>query len=227
MPPDPSTSSLAASIFQSVITFLSDAKAAIFTEPFKSIITALSGAAIAIFAEPIRQWLFHSNLVLSFDNDEECVSRTFHTSTTLAAKGPGAVYIRIRVKNTRKRMARECRGYLINLEEKTEKGSFEKTEYCDSVMLHWSCQREETKYLPIHIPSGVNQFLDVIALEENWNYFMPQLHVFLNRYHELVRRTGVFRFTIQVVADNVKPKTIKLIFEWNGQWNNFKVYKDQ
>ncbi|HBB16437.1 MAG TPA: hypothetical protein DCZ97_05315 [Syntrophus sp. (in: bacteria)] len=92
-------------------------------------------------------------------------------------------------------------------------------------MLHWSCQRPETKYLPIHIPKGVNQFLDIVSLEENRNYFNPETHVILNRYHELLRRTGVFRFAIHVVADNAEPKTINLIFEWNGDWKNFKIYK--
>lgn len=206
MPPDPSTSSSAASILQSVATFL-------------------SGALTALFAEPIRQRMFRPNLNLSFDNDEECVSHTFHTSRTLAATGPKAVYIRVRVNNTRNRMARECRGYLVNLEAKNEKGEFVKTEYCDSIMLHWSCQRPETKYLPIHIPKGVNQFLDIVSLEENRNYFNPETHVILNRYHELLRRTGVFRFAIHVVADNAEPKTINLIFEWNGDWKNFKIYK--
>ncbi len=186
-------------------------------------LTLLSGAAIALFAEPIRQWLFRPNLELSFDNDEECVSKTFLSSRTLTVKGPKAIYIRVRVRNTRSRMARECRGYLVNVEERDGEGRFIKTEYCDSIMLHWSCQREETKYLPLHIPKGVNQFLDIISLEENKNVFVPQIHVFPNRYNELIRRTGVFRFTIQVVADNVKPKTIKLTFAWEGDWKNFKV----
>jgi hypothetical protein len=123
-------------------------------------------------------------------------------------------------------MARECRGYLVGLEERNDKGEFEKTEYCDSTMLHWSAQRDETKYLPLHIPEGVNQFLDVIALEEHKKHFTPQLHVILNRYKYLLQRTGVFRFTVQVVADNVNPKTIKLIFEWPGDMKNFKVYRD-
>lgn len=207
MPPDPSTGSSVASSLQSVLTFL-------------------SGALTALFAEPIRQWLFRPNLILSFDNDDECISHTFHTSRTPAETGPKAVYIRVRVANTRKRMARDCRGYLVNLEAKNEKGKFVKTEYCDSIMLHWSCQRPETKYLPIHIPKGVNQFLDIVSIEENKNYFRPETHVILNRYHELLRRTGVFRFTIHVVADNAEPKTIKLIFEWNGDWKNFKIHKD-
>lgn len=208
MPLDPSTGYSAASILQSAATFL-------------------SGALTALFAEPIRQRLFRPKLVLSFDNDEECVSRTFLSSLTLAVAGPKAIYIRVRVNNARNGMARECRGYLIGIEERNEKGEFVKTEYCDSIMLHWSCQRDETKYLPIHIPRGVNQFLDVVALQENKKDFIPQIHVVPNRYRSLFHRTGVFRFTIQVVADNVVPKTIKLTLAWAGDWKNFKVREDR
>lgn len=202
MSADPATGPSVASILQGAITFL-------------------SGALTAIFAEPIRQRMFRPKLVLSFD--EECVSHTFLSTKTLAVAGPKTVYIRVRVNNTRSRMARECCGYLIGLEERNEKGEFVKTEYCDSIMLHWSCQRDETKYLPIHIPKGVNQFLDVIALEENKKYFMPQIHVIPNRYRSLFHRTGVFRFTIQVAAENVAPTTIRLGLAWAGDWENFKI----
>ena len=226
MSADPSIGPTATTILETLIIFLSNTNTAIITEPFKSVITALSGAAIAIFAEPVRQWLFRPNIVLSFNNDEECVSHTFLTTNPSTARGPNAVYIRVRIKNTRNRMARECRGYLTGFEKRNDEGKFVKTEYCDSIMLHWSCQRAETKYLPVHIPSGVNQFLDIVSLEENKKSFSLQTHIVLNRYHDLLHQTGVFRFTIQVVADNAKPKTIRLIFEWSGEMKKFKVYKD-
>ena len=185
------------------------------------LISFTAGFAIAIFAEPVRRFFFKPKLKSEFQQSPYCISKTYDVVNGKVVADMH--YIRVKVTNTSKIIARDCRAYLINIEKKSEKGKFASTCYCDSIQLAWSCQKEEDSYRGIDISKGVNQYLDVIATKSTSKEFKPLTIVTTNRDRDLFKETGEFLLTIQVSAHGADPKTIKLEFDWNGIWDNFAV----
>jgi hypothetical protein len=157
----------------------------------------IAGFAIAIFAEPARRFFFKPKLKLEFQENPYCLSSTYETHK--GQKLTNAIYIRVKVTNTSKVIAKRCRAYLINIEKCDVNGNFIPTVYCDSIQLAWSCQGQRNRWRGIDICKGVNQYLDVF------------------------KETGKFLFTIQASADGADPKIIKLEFDWRGVWNDFSI----
>jgi hypothetical protein len=192
------------------------------TEILSNVISYLLGFATAVFAEPIRKWLFKPDLILEFAEGHACITKTYEAVS--GEKVADVHTIRVKVTNQRRIVARDCRGYLINVEKQDEKGVFVPTIYCDSLPLAWSCQRKEDRYRGIDIPKGVNQYLDVIVTKSTSNEFEPQVMVKLFRYSDLFKEKGTYRFTIQATVADANPRTIKLILKWKSHWDDFDVY---
>ena len=190
------------------------------TNDLLSLIIALfSGFFIAVFAEPLRQWLFKPIVKLEFNKD--LPDFVTHTPMTHGQ----ACYIRVKVNNERRNVAKGCKAYLVNIEKEQPNGEFCSTIYCDSIQLAWS-NRGKNAYDGIDLSKGVNQFVDVITSYSNRTDFEPQTFVKPNRYKPLFKQQGVFRFTIQISAENADPETIKIKLNWSGQWNVIDVDKD-
>jgi hypothetical protein len=201
----------------------------------------LAGFFTAIFAEPIRRGLFKPNLKLDFNNNSDYVALTPERVTlnnnTIEAK---AYYIRIKVTNTRRIAAKECKAYLVNIEKLDSDGHFKSTIYCDSISLAWSCQNMGEQHAGIDINKGVNQYADVITTRHlispgevmypglksthpEPDILYPQIKLLPFRYEKIFKEQGTFRFTIQVTSANADPKTIRLILEWKGVWDQFSA----
>jgi hypothetical protein len=177
----------------------------------------ISGFLIAVLSEPLRQWLFKPELDLEFKKEEDFITKTpMHHGE--------AYYIRVKVTNTKRRVARGCKAYLVNIEKKQQDGEFHRTIYCDTIQLPWSNSRNDA-FNGVDLSKGVNQFLDVIKTSPALNIFVPQISPRPYRYESLYREIGVFRFTIQISAENADPKVIELIFTWSGKWDDFEVDK--
>lgn len=182
------------------------------------------GFLSAVFVDPFREFLFSPKLRLSFDNDSRCVSRT-------PERGNGqereAIYIRIRVENTKRRLAKQLKAYLVNVETKNNNDKFEQSIYADSIQLAWSCSPSiETRLDPIDLPKGLDKYADIVATDSISNRYDFQIFPFPFRYEQLFdNEPKTLRLTILVAGDGVNPEKIKLIFTWKGQWNNFEVNK--
>ncbi len=185
------------------------------------VISFISGAAIAIFAEPIRRWLFRPKINVRLEEHNGCVVRTIGISRTMD-QPIDMYYIRLRVINTHRFIAKGCSPYLVNI-EKEEEGKFSKTGYCDSIPLAWSCQSEKDRFVPMDIPKGVNQYIDVLNTNMYSDSFNPQIMAMPFRYQPLFKEKGKFRFTVEVCAENITPTKTAFVFEWNGVWNEFAV----
>lgn len=183
----------------------------------------LAGFIVAIFAEPIRQRLFKPKLNLEFSKDGGCISKTYEAKSANSSITTEAFYIRIKVTNTSRIIARDCRAYLIDIEKQDEHDKFAPTVYCDSIQLAWSCQGRRDRYEGIDLSKGVNKYLDVIVTRNTLRKFDPQIMVKPFRYSSIFEETGVFRFTIQASANGADPKIIKLILDWKGIWDDFTV----
>ena len=182
------------------------------------------GFVTAVFAEPARQKIFKPKLALTFMNDTDHVAWTPHRGN---GEENEAYYIRVGVKNISRRLAKQCRAYLVNIEKK-EKTGFERTIYADSIQLAWSCRVKGTELDGIDLPHGVVQYFDLLATTDKGNSYCPQIKPFPYRYEELISEENkVLRFTVQVSGDGLDPALIKIVFSWKGQWNKFDVYKEE
>jgi len=187
-----------------------------------NLISFIAGFVIAIFAEPVRRFFFKPNLNLEFDENKGCVSGTFEVNKE-GEKIADARYIRVKVTNTTKIIAKNCRAYLINIEKWDGKDNFMPTGYYDSIQLAWSCQGWMDRWRGLHICKGVNQYVDVLVTRNTSEAFDPQIMCKPFRYLKLFKEKGKFLFTTQVSADRADPKIIKLEFDWNGTWDGFVV----
>jgi hypothetical protein len=183
----------------------------------------LGGFATAILAEPLRQRLFRAKLKLEFGQSSDFI-------TPAVIRGEGyeykARYIRIRVRNVKRHLARSCRAFLVNIEKQNEQGVFGQTQYYDSVQLEWSAQPED-RFSAIDLPYGVNKYIDLLQTQSTSNTFDPCTEFFsFWLADELLRQTGTFRFTILVSGDGIDPQVVRIVFSWGGEWDTFAVHKE-
>jgi hypothetical protein len=182
--------------------------------------TFVLGFVSAVFAEPLRQWLFRPKIELTFEKDSA------HVAKTPERGNEEAYYIRIGVVTKSRRIAKQCRAYLVQVEEK-ESSTFISTTYVDSIQLAWSCRVLGTELNPVDLPPGVVQFVDLVATNSTCNSYRPQIKPFPFRYRDLFSsKQQTLRFTVQVSGDGFDPEIIKVVFCWNGTWDNFDVSRD-
>jgi hypothetical protein len=186
------------------------------------IIAFLSGFIIALFADPLRQWLFRANVTLEFINAEHFVTRTKETIKGRDTPPYEASYVRIKATNRSPRLAKNCRAYLVNIEQFGRSGDWESTDYCESMQLAWSA-RGDGGYIALDLPAQVPHFIDVVSTRETSTQFLPAIDPILQRYLTLLKSTGTFRFTVLLSGENVRPVQIRLSFKWTGKWDEFEV----
>jgi hypothetical protein len=184
-------------------------------------VTWIVGFLTAAFAEPVRVWLLRPRLRVSFTGAEDCITKT---PTVI---GSGAVYVRLKVVNETRRIARSCRAFLVKVETRTEQGTFNDTLYADSIQLAWSCQVPGSAGRSIDLIHGVSQYVDVIATNERNNDFAPQIEPLPLRYGPLFSGAPqTFRLTVQVSGDGLDAQRFRLIFQWRGKWDAVDAYED-
>ena len=124
-----------------------------------NITSYILGFATAIFAEPIRQKLFGPKLELHFGDTQEYIN-------ILPSEDGSNVlltYIRVRVVNVRRAMAKYCKAYLINIERWDDvQNKFVPSGLKDSIQLAFSCKIEGEEFEGIDLAKGANQFIDVV-----------------------------------------------------------------
>jgi len=187
-----------------------------------SISSFILGFLIAIFAEPIRRYLLKPKLNIEFGKSEDFI--TYTPALTKNNSQTEEYYLRVRVINSRKYIARDCRAFLIDIKKLDDSNKIKSTIYCDSIQLAWSCSGNR-KFESLDLTKDVKQYIDVVVLSKESNAIIPQLFSTPFRYLKLFNETGTFIFTIQVSATGIKPKNISIALKWDGNWDDFKAYK--
>jgi hypothetical protein len=148
-------------------------------------------------------------------------------------------YVRLRVVNVGRRVAKNCRGYLTQVEWTNDGGTFEPAPYYDSLPLIWSYKGKDQGYPAVDLLEGVDNYLDILATysfpnrQPPWDpkhdseRFELQTQYIPLRYSNLFSGTRTYRFTIQVSAEDVESQILRLVFKWNGKWNDFEAWEDQ
>ena len=172
------------------------------------IIAFLSGFLTAIFAEPLRRWIYAPRLKLTFGTSNHFLTRTPENEHE-------AIYVRIKVENYRSTLAKGCRAYLVNIERKVKSGDFEQTEYCDSMQLGWAYQKDR-RFDAFDLPRKVPHFVDIMSTRQTAPGFKLETKVIPLLYKQMLVTPGIYRFTVVVSGDGVKPAHINPIVSWNG-----------
>ncbi|MGE0453388.1 MAG: hypothetical protein AB7O37_00575 [Vicinamibacteria bacterium] len=184
-----------------------------------AIVSYLGGLATALLLEPLRAWLFAPRLALTFEQSSYFLTRTPEVAGDTQYE---ALYLRVKVLNTRWVLAKSCRAYLVNIERRAESGGFQATEYCESFQLGWASQGDAA-FGALNLPKGVPHFVDVLSTRSVSPTIKPQVVAVPMRYAALFAAPGEYRFTITVSGDGVRPSSMRLAVVWNGEWDKLAV----
>jgi hypothetical protein len=186
-----------------------------------SIANTAVGVIAGIFIKEIWDYFRRPLVKVSFDEHAEGCRAHTRTGGNPPSEG---YYIRAKVVNSRRRLAKSCRAFLVNVEQRNARGEFVPTTpaYDDSLALVWSAQFKEGNP-PIDLPYGISQFVDIVSTDKLSAEF--KVHALIPyRYDNLFNNTPkALRFTIAVTGDDVEPGQVKVIFDWRGKWDNFEL----
>jgi hypothetical protein len=190
-----------------------------------SIANTAVGVILGIFIREIWEFFRRPALHVSFDeHDEGCKA---HTAIGDDRSSEG-FFIRAKVVNSKRRLAKSCRAFLVDVEQRNARGEFVSLtpKYDDSLSLTWSSQPGTIGQGPIDVPAGVSQYVDIVSTDKRIDGYRVHALIVPFRYGTLLdNKPKVLRFTILVTGDDVKQDKIKVIFDWRGQWNTFEVAK--
>jgi len=201
---------------------------------------AAIGFISALLVKVIGEWAstlaFGPKLEMSFSHEKHAIgyvvlTKLRHTKTAELRFGnlplqriheiyeTPTYHVRVRVRNSKSRTARNCCAYLVAIQKQNERGRFLPVSYHDSIPLLWSYGSGPTA----DIPGGVNLHFDVFATLESSTFIQPRLSSMPHQYEEFFMENGVFIYDIVLTADGIRAARISLKVEWNGQWDNFTV----
>lgn len=161
----------------------------------KEILVFLTGFFTAVFAEPLRRWLFRPRLIMEFrdTNDFKADTPEIVSSTDGTVRTCRAYYIRGKVFNKSVNIAKQCRVYLTNIENKSSRtGEFEQTTFCESIPLHWSCMGPDGAFKPLDLPKNINQYFDILSTREGDTNIDLKLMTKPFRYEHLFSERGIY-----------------------------------
>jgi len=120
------------------------------------------------------------------------------------------------------RTAKSCVGYLASL-KRWDGNRFQDTLYTDFMRLAWS---HNAATMGMDLLFDTPHWLDVCSTNPTTNAFYLQTNPSANRYGQGFTQNGVYRFTIQISAEEMIPIRFNLYFQWVGGWNHFEVWSD-
>jgi hypothetical protein len=74
------------------------------------------------------------------------------------------IYVRMRVRNVKPRIAKSCRAYLTKVERLKDGKTWENTNFGEGIQLAWAGQGTGHGFDAISLPKGVDQFIDIVAV---------------------------------------------------------------
>ena len=177
------------------------------------IISAIVGLFSGLLGRLFEEWRYRPRLIVEFIPEEG----GFRTEGTWndGGKEVTEIYLRARVRNVGSRVAKQCRPYLVKLEEVLPSGTTP-TKLFESRVLGWP----RNDYEPRDIPKGINLFFDVVGVlkdRSGWRFKFREPSPLLSGY------SGTYRFTVLVTGDGVAPAGRKFDVTYHGDWHNLRA----
>jgi hypothetical protein len=116
---------------------------------------------------------------------------------------------------------KQCQAFVTNLEQELS-GKWGKTDppYVDPLLLEWAALTD-TKHKPRDLPKKIPFYANVLASADsgsgNDNLDLTVQDWPPDRLRGLFAR-GLYRITVTVTGDHVKPRHVKVIVNWTGNW---------
>jgi hypothetical protein len=181
------------------------------------IVSLISGLFSGFFGRRLEEWWFKPRLIVDFISKDGgfCTKGKWREGDKEIIE----IHIRARVRNLGNSVAKQCRPYLIKLEEVHPSGRTTPTTFFDSLVLRWPGR----DYDPRDIPRGTDQFFDVVAVLKNESGWRFTFRERFTSHAELPNYRGTYRFTVLVTGDGVKPSGRKIDVTYHGDWHNLRA----
>jgi len=135
--------------------------------------------------------------------------------------------VKIRVTNSGKRAAKNCRGFLVGFEQRDDSGKFQPIEGGeDSLQLQWLPSIDVEQCEGFDMLPGVRRCLKVLSFDEGSRVFNLGTHWIPHKLVPYLKHPGVYRFTILVSAEEVEAKEVRLLFDWTDESRTPKIVLD-
>lgn len=185
-----------------------------------AVVAAILALAGIVAAEPLICAILGPTLEAAFVKSGGSI---IDTPTTSSGDRP-LKYFRVRVVNTGRRVAKNCRAYLTRVERRSDGGKFVSAEYSDSVPLPWAYRVDNDKQVAIDIPRSVPHFVDVVfvgaACESTFRGFHLAAAFRPEKYAQLLADGTAYRITIVVTSDEGALAEEVVELEYAGSWEN-------
>jgi hypothetical protein len=129
------------------------------------------------------------------------------------------IFIRVRLRNTGRRVARDCRVFLISVSEVIE-GNVHKASFHDSMELAWPGYPRD--FAPRPIPKGIDAYVDVVSVRKNesgWRFHIKRS--FSSQPFKDYK--GNYRLKILATADNAEPVELEIDVYYNQDWHSLRA----
>ena len=145
-----------------------------------------------------------------------------HGRVHVEANGHNTVHVRINVTNSKRRMARNCRAYLADLEKRID-GEWRRLLW-DTVQLRWSSLWANGSVFEVDVPHDVTFRVDLFNTVEGDIHFSP-LAQMPNYYKP--ESCGEYRFTVVVTAEGATTVRKQFTLRCDRDWQNFEFDMDR
>jgi hypothetical protein len=181
------------------------------------ILTALVSGLIGSLIPIVIDWFTRPRLSVDYANDDG----HFVDFDQIRRDGVdiSAVYVRVRIENVGRRVAKGCRVFLTRLEEVLPSET-KSTNLHDALVLGWPGGKD---YSPRDIPRDVEFYADVVCVAKrtpNWMFRVQQMYA---KNLDLPKYRGTYRFHILATADEADPAQCKVDVTYDGDWHNFRA----
>ena len=184
----------------------------------------LSGALAPLIAECAKRRFLGPRLEVMYKEEER-----YMPITEVPGRLPGrlypAKYLRVRVENTGRRVAKGCKAYLVKLEEIVNSEP-QPTFYQDTFRLRWAYEQQDELHEGIDIPPGIFIFFDVLSCkhQEDKDMTIIQVSKFsIKKFRNKIKFNKSYRFTILVASEETEPEQISLTVKMGETWRDFRV----
>jgi hypothetical protein len=137
-------------------------------------------------------------------------------------ESPDSLYIKFCVRNTKRRVAKNCRAYIVALHEFSNGRTIGQSVMSDSFQIPWAGYDFE----PRDIPPNISQYVDLVRFSKNnlgWDFqTKPGLYASLS---SITGRRGTYQFTVVVTGESTVPAKKKINVDYDMvDWRNARVY---
>jgi len=178
---------------------------------------AIAGGLMSGAYQHARDWFNRPKVRI--DSKETTANRVNVEYKRADGTAVSEIYIRARVHNAGRHIAKGCLVFLAKLERVHPSGGTTSTVFFDSRPLAWA----GWLFSPRDVPSGVNFYVDLMRVSKSasgWKFSVEKL--FANEA-DLQSYSGTYRFSLTVTADNAKPASCKIDVTYNGDWHNISA----